>query len=279
MTVFKYIEDKDVFQKFYSRNLARRLVSASSASDDAETSMIGKLKDACGFEYTNKLQRMFQDIQTSKDLNDQFKVVSDKLEEDDPSGSLDFQISVLGAAFWPLTPPATKFRLPDPCSKTYQRFVAFYMDKHTGRKLQWLWNLSKGEVKAQLSSTGKGTVYTFQVSLFQMAILLLFNDTDTLTYLQIQERTDLVSEYLDQSLSIFLKAKVLKMTPDGPKPEATSTFTVNNDFKHKKIRINLNVPVKAEQKQEAEDTQRTIQEDRNLLMQVRINNSHQKLTF
>jgi cullin 1 len=31
-----------------------------SASDDAEASMISKLKQACGFEYTSKLQRMFQ---------------------------------------------------------------------------------------------------------------------------------------------------------------------------------------------------------------------------
>ena len=35
MTVFKYIEDKDVFQKFYSRMLARRLIHTSSSSDDA----------------------------------------------------------------------------------------------------------------------------------------------------------------------------------------------------------------------------------------------------
>lgn len=73
MTVFKYIEDKDVFQKYYSKMLARRLVMHLSASDDAEASMISKLKQACGYEYTSKLQRMFQDIGVSKDLNDQFK--------------------------------------------------------------------------------------------------------------------------------------------------------------------------------------------------------------
>lgn len=73
MTVFKYIEDKDVFQKFYSKMLAKRLISFSSASDDAEGNMISKLKDACGFEYTSKLQRMFQDMALCKDLNDQFK--------------------------------------------------------------------------------------------------------------------------------------------------------------------------------------------------------------
>jgi hypothetical protein len=73
MVVFKYIEDKDVFQKFYSKMLAKRLVQHMSASDDAEASMISKLKQACGFEYTSKLQRMFQDIGVSKDLNEQFR--------------------------------------------------------------------------------------------------------------------------------------------------------------------------------------------------------------
>ena len=73
MTVFKYVEDKDVFQKFYSKMLAKRLVNATSASDDAEASMITKLKEACGFEYTNKLQRMFTDMSLSKDLNDSFR--------------------------------------------------------------------------------------------------------------------------------------------------------------------------------------------------------------
>jgi cullin 1 len=62
MVVFKYIEDKDVYQKFYSKMLAKRLVQHMSASDDAEASMISKLKQACGFEYTSKLQRMFQVI-------------------------------------------------------------------------------------------------------------------------------------------------------------------------------------------------------------------------
>ena len=32
MVVFKYIEDKDVFQKFYSKMLAKRLVSLNHLS-------------------------------------------------------------------------------------------------------------------------------------------------------------------------------------------------------------------------------------------------------
>lgn len=59
MVLFKYIDDKDVFQQFYTTKLSKRLIHGVSASDEAEASMISKLKEACGFEYTNKLQRMF----------------------------------------------------------------------------------------------------------------------------------------------------------------------------------------------------------------------------
>ena len=59
MILFKYIEDKDVFQTFYTTKLSIRLIHGVSASDESEASMISKLKEACGFEYTNKLQRMF----------------------------------------------------------------------------------------------------------------------------------------------------------------------------------------------------------------------------
>lgn len=78
MIVFKYIEDKDVFQKFYTKMLAKRLVNELSASDEAESNMISKLKQMCGFEYTSKLQRMFTDTSLSKvsESCDCFKLIN-----------------------------------------------------------------------------------------------------------------------------------------------------------------------------------------------------------
>merc|ERR1719192_189623 len=108
MTVFQYIEDKDVFQKFYSKMLAKRLVQQMSASDDAEASMISKLKQACGFEYTSKLQRMFQDIGVSKDLIENFRK---HLEKSDSPLNVDFSIQVLSSGSWPFLQGCT-FSLP-----------------------------------------------------------------------------------------------------------------------------------------------------------------------
>ena len=44
MLIFKYITEKDVFQKFYRNLLASRLVNDTSVSHDLEGSMISKLK-------------------------------------------------------------------------------------------------------------------------------------------------------------------------------------------------------------------------------------------
>ena len=268
MTVFKYIEDKDVFQKFYSRMLAKRLVHSSSASDDAETSMIGKLKEACGFEYTNKLQRMFQDIQISSDLNSAFKDVNARaLSEDERKARVDASYHILGTGFWPLSPPQTSFIPPPDIVRTYSNFQAFYFEKHSGRKLTWLWQLCKGEMRANYIKNTK-VPYTFQVSTFQMAILLLFNDSDTVTYEDAMKATALSAEYLEPSLNVFVKAKILIPTPDNGKAEPGTSYALNYNFKSKKIKVNLNITVKSEAKQEVEDTHKTIEEDRKLLMQV-----------
>jgi cullin 1 len=270
MTVFKYIEDKDVFQKFYSRMLAKRLVQATSASDDSETTMISKLKEACGFEYTNKLQRMFQDMQISKDLNSAYKDWLDKtLDTADLKNSVDATYHVLGTGFWPLNPPTTPFTPPQLIVQTYERFSRFYNNKHQGRKLSWLWHLSKGEMKANYCKVqGQKASPTLQVSTFQMAILLLFNDNESVKYDDIAEATKLDKDTLDPSISVFIKAKILTAEPEGAKTESGTTYKLNYGFKPKKIKINLNIAIKGEQKQEAEDTHKTIEEDRKLLMQV-----------
>lgn len=267
MTVFKYIEDKDVFQKFYSRMLARRLIHTSSSSDDAETSMISKLKEQCGYEYTNKLQRMFQDIQISKDLNTGFKEFESRLVEEGSEKPVDATYSILGTGFWPLNAPQTDFNPPAEITKAYERFSTYYSQKHNGRKLTWLWQFCKGDVKANYCKNQK-TPYTFQVSTYQIAILLLFNENDKNTYEDIKTSTNLQADVLDPALGIFVKSKVLLMSPEGDKPGPGKTFSLNYDFKSKKIRMNLNITVKSEQKQEVEDTHKTIEEDRKLLMQV-----------
>lgn len=62
-----------MFEAFYKKDLAKRLLLGKSASIDAEKSMIGKLKAECGSQFTNKLEGMFKDMDLSKDIMKSFK--------------------------------------------------------------------------------------------------------------------------------------------------------------------------------------------------------------
>ncbi|KAL5234376.1 hypothetical protein ACI65C_001786 [Semiaphis heraclei] len=262
MIMFKYIEDKDVFQKFYSKMLAKRLVQHMSASDDAEASMISKLKQACGFEYTSKLQRMFQDIGVSKDLNEAFRkhVSNSNMPHD-----IDFSIQVLSSGSWPFQYLLT-FSLPSELERSVQRFTQFYSAQHSGRKLNWLYNMSKGELVTNCFKNR----YTLQASTFQMAVLLQFNLQESWTVNQLSESTQLKPDYLIQVVQILLKAKLLTCNEDEANVEGNSHVKLFLGYKNKKLRVNINVPMKQEIKLEQESTHKHIEEDRKMLIQAAI---------
>lgn len=262
MVVFKYIEDKDVFQKFYSKMLAKRLVNHTSASDDAEAVMISKLKQTCGYEYTIKLQRMFQDIGVSKDLNNQFKK---HLQASNIPQEIDFSIEVLSSGSWPFN-QSSNFLLPSELERSVQRFNNFYATRHSGRKLNWLYHMCKGELVTNCFKNK----YTLQASTFQMAVLLQFNDQTKFTVQQLGENTQIQQENLIQVLQILLKAKLLTSADDENSLNANSVMELFLGYKNKKLRININQPLKTELKVEQEAVQKHIEDDRKLLIQAAI---------
>lgn len=44
MVLFRYLQEKDVFERYYKQHLAKRLLLNKSVSDDSEKNMISKLK-------------------------------------------------------------------------------------------------------------------------------------------------------------------------------------------------------------------------------------------
>ena len=66
-SLFRFLREKDVFERYYKRHLSKRLLFGRSASDDAEKAFIVRLKTECGYQYTSKIEGMFNDVRVSRD--------------------------------------------------------------------------------------------------------------------------------------------------------------------------------------------------------------------
>lgn len=262
ITIFKYIDDKDVFQKFYSRMLARRLIHQQSQSMDAEEAMINRLKQACGYEFTNKLHRMFTDISVSNDLNNKFQAF---LKRDNVDLGVNFSIYVLQAGAWPLGQAnLTSFVLPQELVKSVQMFELFYHNRFSGRKLTWLHHLCQGELK--LCYLKKPYIVTMQV--FQMAMLLLFENADSLTAKEIQTTLQLNNEQFNKHLASLIDCKIIVSSTELLIDD--SVLRLNMDYSNKRTRLRITTAMQRESPQELEQTVTAVDEDRKLYLQAAI---------
>merc|ERR1712168_711588 len=104
MVIFRFIHGKDVFEAFYKKDLAKRLLVGKSASVDSEKSMLSKLKAECGAGFTSKLEGMFKDMELSRDINSAFKQhVQNNYPS--PDHKIDLTVNVLSMAYWPTYQP------------------------------------------------------------------------------------------------------------------------------------------------------------------------------
>lgn len=85
---------------------------------------------------------MYQDIAVSKNLADKFRQTVETSEN--PLG-IDFRIKVLTHGSWPLSNDIN-VNLPIELIPVIDRFMAFYLSQHSGRRIMWLHKLSKAEL-------------------------------------------------------------------------------------------------------------------------------------
>lgn len=265
ITIFKYIDDKDVFQKFYSRMLAKRLIHQQTQSMDAEETMINRLKQACGYEFTSKLHRMFTDMSVSSDLNAKF---GEFLKHQNIDLGINFLIYVLQAGAWPLGQAAvTPFALPQQLEKSVQMFEKFYRHRFSGRKLTWLHHLCQAELR--LGHLKKSYIVTVQT--FQMAILLLFEKTDALTYREIRETLQLNEDQFHRHVISLVDSKLLLADTHAHEELGNeTTLRLNFDYTNKRTRFRITAAVQKETPQEVEHTMNSVEDDRKMYLQAAI---------
>merc|ERR1712045_937941 len=263
MVIFRFIHGKDVFEAFYKKDLAKRLLVGKSASVDSEKSMLSKLKAECGAGFTSKLEGMFKDMELSRDINSAFKQHVSHLTDNDGSqmanDRIDLTVSVLSMAFWP-TYPVMNILIPPYMLKYQDIFNKFYQGKYSGRKLQWQASLGHCVLRANFKSGQK----ELQVSLFQALCLLQFNNTDEQTLEEMMEATNIEDGEMRRTLQSLAcgKARVLTKIPKGKDINDGDKFIFNKDFTTALFKIKINQIQLKETNDEQKATEERVFQDR-----------------
>ena len=260
ITIFKFLEDKESFEIWYRRCLSKRLLFNNLTPEDEENEelIIQKLKTANSVEYTNKITNMFNDIRVSKILGSAYKK-----EHGASKGTVEMEPKILDTASWGsiFKNNNESFILPEELVLSEELFTKLYKEKHNGRQLNWVWNRSKIEVRANISKPGKPP-YLFTVTLFQYAILSCFQEDDTITTASLLEQTALPNEVLKQNMIPFLKNKLITQSPSGEKNilKSTTAFTMVKEYTSKKLKVNFatvkHVDARNEEKETNEEIER-----------------------
>ncbi|KZV87176.1 Cullin-domain-containing protein [Exidia glandulosa HHB12029] len=260
ITIFRFVTEKDVFERYYKTHLAKRLLHGRSVSDDAERGMLAKLKIECGFQFTQKLEGMFNDMKTSADAAQAYKEYLSTT--DGPEVELD--VTVMTSTFWPVMHTESACLLPTIMTRACKSYEAFYLARHSGRRLTWQPSLGNADVRVQF----KARSHDLNVSTLALVILLLFEDVPDggrLSYQQIKEATSIADVELSRNLQSLAcaKFKVLRKHPAGRDVSQDDEFSFNDGFTAPLQRIKIAmIAARVEGKDETRETRAHIEEER-----------------
>ncbi|KAF7813662.1 Cullin-1 [Senna tora] len=243
-----YISDKDMFAEFYRKKLARRLLFDKSANDEHERSILTKLKQQCGGQFTSKMEGMVTDLTLAKENQTSFEEYLSNNSNADPG--IDLTVTVLTTGFWP-SYKSFDLNLPAEMVKCVEVFKEFYQTKTKHRKLTWIYSLGTCNISGKFDAKPVELV----VTTYQAAALLLFNSSDRLSYSEILTQLNLTDDdviRLLHSLSCA-KYKILNKEPSTKTISSTDHFEFNSKFTDKMRRIKIPLPPVDEKKKVVDD--------------------------
>ncbi|GFH16576.1 CULLIN_2 domain-containing protein [Haematococcus lacustris] len=242
-----YISDKDLFAEFYRKKLSRRLLHDKSSSDDHERSILTRLKQQCGAQFTSKMEGMVTDLQLAKEKQTAF---DEWLVGGGRKLALDISVTVLTTGFWP-TYKSIDLSLPKEMVEGVELFKQFYEAVNQHRRLTWIYSLGSCMVKGNFDAKP----IEMTMSTMQATVCLLFNDAEELSFEEIKQRVNLQDDdtlRLLHSLSCG-KYKLLNKEPATKTINKADKFRFNNKFTDRMRRIKIPLPPVDEKKKVIED--------------------------
>lgn len=261
IVLLRYIQDKDLFERYYKKHLCKRLLMRKSLSNDVEKQMISKMKIELGNTFTLKLEAMFKDMAVSEELTAGYRQHVAQLGDPDPR-RIDLTISILTSMTWPLegfnsasenmSNSHSSCIFPPAIERVRRGFEKFYGERHSGRVLTWQANMGTADLRATFPKvpTKDGTRerrHEINVSTYSMVILLLFNqcpNDSALTFEDIQTQTNIPTNELArnlQSLAVAPKSRILIKEPMSKDIKNDDKFYFNEGFQSKFLKVKVGV--------------------------------------
>ncbi|KAF9595882.1 hypothetical protein IFM89_005368 [Coptis chinensis] len=246
-----YISDKDLFAEFCRKKLARRLLFNTCASEDHERSILTKLKQQCGGQFTSKMEGMVTDLILAKEHQGDFEEYLKNNPHAHPG--VDLNMTVLTTGFWPSYKSA-ELNLPVEMVRSMEAFKEYYKTKTKHRKLTWIYSLGTCIVTGKFEQRNIELV----VTTYQAALLLLFNEVNepgSLSYSDIKEQLNLAEDDVTRLLHSLAcaKYKILNKIPNTRTISTKDVFEFNSKFTDKMRRIKVPLPPVDEKKKVLED--------------------------
>jgi len=269
--LFVPLAAKDVFEAFYRKDLAKRLLYNRVVNIDAEKQVVSMFKAECGTGYTSKMEGMFQDVDWSRETMMVYKQSNPQALASSPS-SVEMEVQILTTGYWPMYPSYPNLILPTSLQEPQERFANHYKTKYQGRRMTWQYALGQCVVRAN----GFAKAYDLVVNLCQALTLIQF-DEDCTTW----RAPDLMKAVgLEDKAEMHRILQSLSMGKDGTrilrkldfdrqgkkKPRQAvddrDEFVVNDKFESNQRRIRIQNILMKETKEERDKTVEAVSRDR-----------------
>nr|CAB3477177.1 unnamed protein product [Digitaria exilis] len=246
--ILTYISDKDLFIEFHRKKLGRRLLFDKSGNDEQERSLLSKLKQYFGGQFTSKMEGMLTDMTVAKDNQSRYENHIESNPELHPS--VDLSVQVLTTGFWP-TYKSSDINLPSEMVKCVEVFKEFYQTVTKHRKMNWIFSLGNCHVVGKFDAKPIELI----VTTYQGALLLLFNEAERLSFSEIVTQLNLSQDDTVRVLHSLscAKYKILNKEPSGRTISPKDVFEFNHKFTDKMRRIKVPLPPSDEKKKIIDD--------------------------
>lgn len=260
ITLLRYLSDRDMFERYYQKHLARRLLHNKSDMD-IEKDMVSRMKSEMGNHFTSKFEGMFKDMEASKDLGEGYKEHAQQVRDTD-THKIEFGIHLLTTNHWPPEVMGRSAALLDDGAKgeciyppgikrLQESFLGYYLRNRSGRVITWVSTAGNADIRCvfpkvpgkETGPLSKERRYELNLSTYGMIVLMLFNDLaegESLSFGEIQEKTNIPASDLIRtlaSISIAPKSRVLAKEPSSKSIKPTDRFSYNAQFVSKTTKI------------------------------------------